>query len=246
MEEKILDEIKQIRKLLSEMLGTSDLPAKEKFSKEAIAKAAKEHRKLSIERGEWISSHDIKMVIKHAPWNSGKLIVEKFQFTNYFIRGKTYYFNRKDLIELNIELKKKNIDIKTYYELLEDKEKFQKYIDSISKKNGKKLKKPYLIPEGLRDIFSVPYSPSSEELVRNEIETLMAEYQKFNLSEYINLYDNKTYGSVKFEYYLDRYQKPELKKFYNDWAYRFNYANAALKRIKELQKEMPSVKAGSE
>lgn len=95
MEEKILDEIKQIRKLLSEMLGTSDLPAKERFSKEAIAKATKEYRKLSIERGEWLTSHDIHKVIKHADWHSGKLIIEKFQFTNYFIRGKTYYFNKK-------------------------------------------------------------------------------------------------------------------------------------------------------
>lgn len=243
MEEKIFDEIKQIRKLLSEMLGTSDLPAKEKFSKEAIAKAAKEYKKLSIERGEWLTSYDIKKVIKHVSWNSGKLIIEKFQFTNYFIRGKTYYFNKKDLIELNIELIKKNIDLKTYQELLEDKEKFQKYIDSISKKNGRKLKKPYLIPEGLRDIFTVPYSPPSEELVKNEIETLLGEYQKFNLSEYIDLYDNKSFGHVKFEYAFDRYLKPELKKFINDWAYRFNYANEALKRIKELKKEMDSVKS---
>lgn len=243
MEEKILDEIKQIRKLLSEMLGTSDLPAKEKFSKEAIAKSAKEFRNLSIERGEWLTSYDINKVIKHAGWNSGKLIIEKFQFTNYFIRGKTYYFNKKDLIELNIELKKKNIDLKTYQELLEDKEKFQKYIDSISKKNGKKLKKPFLIPEGLRDIFSTPHPAPSEELIKNEIETLLAEYNKFNLSEYITLFENKTYGSVKFEYHFDRYLKPELKKFNKDWVYRFNYANEALKRIKELKKEMASVKS---
>lgn len=238
MEEKILDELKQIRKLLSEIIGTSDLPAKEKFSKEAIAKAAKEYRKLSIERGEWIPSGDIDKVIKHAHWNSGKLIIEKFQFTNYFIRGKTYYFNKKDLIELNIELKKKNIDIKTYSELLEDKEKFQKYIDSISVKNGKKIRKPFLIPDGLKDIFTLPYSPPSEELVRNEIEALMVEYKKFNLSEYIDIYDSKTYARVKFEYYFDRYLKPELKKFCNDWTYRFNYANGALKRMKELQKSM--------
>ncbi len=145
------------------------------------------------------------------------------------------------MIELNNKLKNKNIDIKTYSELLEDKEKFQKYIDSISKKNGKKLKKPYLIPEGLRDIFSSPYPLPSEELVGGEIETLMVEYQKFNLSEYIDIYDSKTYGSVKFEYYFDRYFKPELKKFCNDWTYRFNYANGALKRIKELQKDVPSV-----
>ena len=41
MEDKVLQEIKQIRLLLSEMLGTSELPANQKFSKEAIAKAAR-------------------------------------------------------------------------------------------------------------------------------------------------------------------------------------------------------------
>ena len=49
MEDKILKELKQIRLLLSELVGTSDQPAAKKFSKEAINKAAKEFRKLSIE-----------------------------------------------------------------------------------------------------------------------------------------------------------------------------------------------------
>jgi len=52
MEEKALKDLKQIRKLLSELIGTSDLPEKEKFSKAAITKAAKEFRKMAIERGE--------------------------------------------------------------------------------------------------------------------------------------------------------------------------------------------------
>lgn len=55
MEEKIYNEVKLIKKLLSEMLGTSELPVKEKFSKIAITKAAKEYRKMAIERGEWLS-----------------------------------------------------------------------------------------------------------------------------------------------------------------------------------------------
>lgn len=106
MQDKIFTEIKQIRRLLSELVGTTDLPVPQKFSKEAITKAAKEFRKLSIERGQWIPSDEIRRIIKHADWNSGKIIIEKFEFTNYFKRGSTNYFNRKDLIELNKELKR--------------------------------------------------------------------------------------------------------------------------------------------
>jgi len=40
MEKKILSEIKQIRGLLSELVGTTDFPVKQKFSKEAMSKAA--------------------------------------------------------------------------------------------------------------------------------------------------------------------------------------------------------------
>ena len=48
MEDNILAEIKQIRRLLSELVGTTNLPSSQKFSKEAISKAALEFRKLSI------------------------------------------------------------------------------------------------------------------------------------------------------------------------------------------------------
>ena len=172
MEDKIFTEIKQIRKLLSELVGTTDLPVTQKFSKEAISKAAKEFRKLSIERGQWITSYEIKQIIKHADWNSGKIIIEKFEFTNYFKRGSTLYFNKKDLVELNKELKKRNINLEKYGELLNDKEKFQKYVNSILIAKGSKTRKHFKIPDGLKDIFSKPYSAPTEELVRKEIEVL--------------------------------------------------------------------------
>ena len=54
MESQILSEIKEIKKLLSKVIGTSDLPAKQRFSKDAIAKAAKEYRLLEMKRGEWV------------------------------------------------------------------------------------------------------------------------------------------------------------------------------------------------
>jgi Ca2+-binding EF-hand superfamily protein len=239
MEDKVLSELKQIRKLLSELVGTTELPVKQKFSKEAISKAAKEFRKLSIERGKWIPSDEISKIIKHAPWHSGKTIIEKFEFTNYFKRGSTFYFNRKDLIELNKELKKKNINLEKYGELLNDKEKFRKYVNAIILPKGRKTRNNFKIPEGLRDIFSKPYSAPTEELVRKEIETLMEEYKKFDLSEYIDLFYGKTYAMFKYDYSFDRYLKPELKKFCKDWSFKFNYANTALKRILELKEEQP-------
>lgn len=240
MEDKILSELKQIRKLLADVVGTTDLPTNQKFSKEAIAKAAKEFKKLSIERGQWIPGHDIHKVIRHADYNSAKIILDKFEFKNYFIRGKTYYFNRKDLVELNKELKKRNINLEKYGELVNDKEKFQKYVRNILLPKGTKTRKHFKVPEGLKDIFSKPYSAPTEELVRNEINTLMDEYKKFDLSEYIDLYEGKTHALFKYNYSFDRYLKPELKKFCKDWSFKFNYANTALKRILELKEENPA------
>ncbi len=240
MEEKILTEIKQIRRLLSNLVGTSDMPAAERFSKEAVAKAAKEFQKLAIERGEWLPGNQIHKVIKHAPWHCGKMIVEKFGFTNYFKRGKTLYFNKKDLIALGKELKDRNIDLGKYSELLNDQENFKKYLNKINLPKGTKTKKHFRIPEGLRDVFSKPYSAPTEDLVRKEIESLMEEYKKFDLSEYIDLFEGKTYGLFKYDYSFDRYLKPELKKYCKDWCFKFNYANEAMKRILELKIENAS------
>lgn len=236
MEDKILKEVMQIRQLLSELIGTADLPPSEKFSKEKIAKAAKEFQKLAIQRGEWIQTNDIDTVIKNAPWNCGNFIIEKFGFTNYFRRGKTLFFNKKDLIALNKELKDKNINLEKYIELAGDQAKFEKYVNEINFPKGTKSKKHFKIPVDLRDIVSKPYSSATEDLVRTEIKTLMEEFVKFDLSEYIDFYNEKRYAMLKYDYRLNRYIKPEIKKFCKDWAFKFNYANNALGKILELKK----------
>lgn len=236
-EDKILSELKQLKKLFTVLLGTEDLPATEKFSRTSITKAAKEFKKMQAERGEWIESGDVNNIIKHAPYNPAKMLIEEFKFKNYFKRGSTYYFKKKDLIDLNIELKKRNINLKTYRDLLEDKEKFQKYISSISQPEGSKKRKRFQIPEGLENIFSLPYSPPNEELVRNEIKLLLEEYEKFNLSEYVDLYYKKTSAHFKYNYYWDKYLDPQIKKHSKGWCEKFNYANEALRRILELKEK---------
>lgn len=39
-----------------------------------------------------------------------------------------------------------------------------------------------------------------KSLSENEIETLLEEYKKFDLSEYIDLYENMTYSIFKYNY----------------------------------------------
>jgi hypothetical protein len=232
-EDKILTELQQLRRLFTVLLGTEELPAKEKFSRAAITKAAKDYKKMQAERGEWVSSSDVHEIIKHAPYNPAKILIEEFQFKNYFKRGSTYYFKKKDLLDLNLELKKRNIDLKVYEELLQDHDKFQKYIASVSQTEGSRKRKRFTIPEGLENIFSEPYSPPNEELIRNEINTLWKEFEEFNLSEYVDLYYKKTYASFKYIYYWDRYLDPKTKKLCKGWCEKFNYANTALKKILE-------------
>lgn len=237
MEEKILDEIKQIRRLLSKLIGTVDLPANERFSKEAISKAAKEFQKLSIERGEWIPDNEIDKIIRTAHYCPGKFLIEKIGFTNYFKWGRELYFNKKDLQALNKELKERKIHLDKYHTLFYEKEWFDNLVKGINLPKGTKTKKHYKIPDGLQDIYDKPYSAETEELARKEIEELMEEYKKFDLSEYIELYQEKTQGYFRYTYSFDRYIKPELKKYCKDWCFKFNYANTALKLMLEIKKE---------
>ncbi len=234
MENQVFKELQEIKEILAKMLGTKDLPADQRFSIEAIDKVAKEFQKMAIERGQWLESSDVSKVIKSAPWNCGQLLVEKLEFKDYFKRGHTLYFNKKSLIELGKELKERNINLSDYKELLDDQDKFEKLVKSVELSKGPK--KHFKIPENLRDIHIKPYTVAKEPILK-EIDGLMEEYKKFDLSEYIHLYDNKTNAYFKYDYSLERYLKPELKKYCKDWSFKFNYANKALKRIDEINAE---------
>src|SRR6478736_487570 len=109
MQDQVLKEIKELKTIIAELIGTSDLPVKERFSKEAIIKAGKEFQKLRIERGEWVKDHDIHKYLKNAHYRAGTFIRQEFGFSNYFKRGHDFYFNKKDLIALDKELRKRDV-----------------------------------------------------------------------------------------------------------------------------------------
>lgn len=237
MEEKILKEIKELRILFSQIIGTSELSAKQQFSKEAITKARAEFKKLSIERGEWITEHDICKIIRNAPFYCGKFIIEKFGFTNYYIKGKSFFFNKKDIIALKDELKKRSINLGRYIELVENQEKFKKYLASISDTKGGKKRQRFEVPDELSDINTDPYNHPPKEVVLKHIVTLQEEFKNFKMAEYVDIYQGN-YAMFKQIYYFDKYVNPEIKKRCQNWCFQFNYANNALKEISKIKSEV--------
>jgi hypothetical protein len=236
MEDKILNELKELRSLFAQLIGTSDLPDKQKFSKEAIKKANAEFKKLSIERGEWIGESEIKKIIRNAPYSPGNFIIEKFGITNYFQRGHSKYFNKKDIIALKDELKKRNINLGRYIEYVEDQEKFKKYIASINDPAKGKKRQRFIIPEELRDIETEPYNHPPKEIILKHIETLQEEFQEYKMAEYIDIYEGN-YAMFKFIYHFDKYIKADVKKRCANWCFQFNYANKALLAISKIKSE---------
>lgn len=237
METQILKEIKEIRKLLSKLTGTSELPVKQQFSSEALDKAAKEFKRLSIERGEWITENELPKIIKKAPYGCGKLIIERFLFTNYFKHGRTLYFNKEDIVALNQELKIRNINLSRYNDLLIDQEKFNKKLEEHRIHTSNKKGKRFQIPEGLKDIEKTPIKTPSADIVKDHIASLKKEFKEHKLYEYIDLYHDDSYAFLKSEYHFDRYINPEVKKHCKKWCFDFNYANNALKEIHKIRSE---------
>jgi hypothetical protein len=233
MDDQILYEIKEVRKLLSKLIGSSDLPASQQFSREALDKVAEEFKKLSIERGNWVKEHEIYKVIKDAPNYCGRFIIERFGFSNYFKRGQTNYYYRKDLLALNRELKARNINLRRYEELINDQDKFRKYVETVPA--GKKKGKRYHIPEGLKDIQKTSSPPPSVEVINKHIASLKEEFEKDKLSDYIDLYEKETHALLKIEYYFEKYIDPQKKKHCRKWCDDFNYANNALKEARKIK-----------
>src|SRR5277367_6674788 len=102
--DEVLKELQEIKLLLAKIIGTSDQSVENRFSEEALDKAAKEFLKMSIERGEWVEDSDISKFVKNAFYRPGDFIRKEFAFANWFKRGREYLYSKKDLITLNQEL----------------------------------------------------------------------------------------------------------------------------------------------
>ncbi|MCU7550414.1 hypothetical protein OCK74_14935 [Chitinophagaceae bacterium LB-8] len=241
MRNQVLNELKDIKNILAQLVGTADLQLEEQFSKEAIDKAAKVYQKLQIERGEWVGDSDISKFIRSAPYRPGSFLIKELGFTAYFRKGHNFYFQKKALQALAEELKQRNVNLARYIELKADQEKFKKTISKVSSSKGRKSKKPYEFPSDVKDITTSPIPVPSVELVREDLKRLKEEFFECKLSEYIDIY-NGNHAMMKFIYHFEKYIKPEVKRRCKKWVDSFNYANHALELITKKKEIFVPVK----
>jgi hypothetical protein len=239
-DEKIFSEIKALREVISRVIGTSELPAKERFSLEALEKASKEFKKLSIQRGEYIDESDISKIIKNAPYMAGAFIREQFGFNNYFKRGRQYFYSKSDLQALGAELKKRNVDLERYIELKSDQAKFDKYVESIfEEKDAKLLKRKFNLPDDVIDITTSPPKLPDLDVLRNELQKLKDEFFERKFADYIDIYKSN-YAMVKTIYYFEKYLEPSLRKRVHKWCEDFNLVNRIIfEKTKKKEKFIP-------
>ena len=229
--QEILLEIKELRKVIAQLVGHPDPSIQAPFSSDALNKAAKEFQKLNIERGEWIEEYHIDKYIKKAPYNAGKFIREELGFTSFFKRGSRYYYYRQDLIALATELKNRNIDLGRYIELKEDQARFEKYykgfFDTTAKKKKRKI---YYLPPYFKDIITSPPKLPEVAIVREDLKQLKQEFFEHKLSEYIDIYKGN-YAMLKHLYPYRRYIAADILKRARNWCDHFNIANQVLQEI---------------
>jgi hypothetical protein len=157
---------------------------------EALDKASKEFKKLRKENDQWVISYDINKYIKNAPYNNvGNFIRAEFQFTNTYLKGKSVYFYKKDLINLSKELDARNIDLARYMELNR-------------------------IPQGLKDISAKQKIKKPLPELKAKLDLLMEEYSNDSLAEHIELLGESSAFYKDFSYYS---LKDDLRKRLSRW-----------------------------
>lgn len=241
MQQQILNELKQLKEVLAILAGTANLSTREQFSRPALDKAAKQFQKLAIERDEWVNDDKISKYIKNAGYHAGNVIRSEFLFKNYFKRGHTYYYYKKDLITLNDELKKRNIDLGRYIEIVNDQVKFRKYLDRVNEEKSNTAKKQFRIPKGLKNITTSPPPFPDAEIIRADIKRLKDEFFEFKLDQYIDIYRG-TYAMMKHVYCFQKYMASDLMKRCRKWCDNFNYANTALEKVTKKKEHFNPVK----
>jgi hypothetical protein len=238
MQAQVLSELRELKSILAQLVGTADQPAQEQFSKEALTKASKLFVKMAAQRGEWVKEDELGKYIK-ADWRAGSFIRLEFGFNACIKDGRSHLYNKKALQKLGQELKARNIDLSRYMEYRRSESEFQKKISANKKLT--KNNRPYELPSDIKDITTSPPPTPDVALVKADLKRLKDEFFQFKMSEYIDIYRNN-HAMVKFVYYFEKYLEPQIKRRCKKWCDDFNYANHALELITKKKEVFVPVK----
>ena len=238
MQKQILAEIKELKSILSRLVGTSELHSEEQFSKDSLDKTAKLFLKMAAQRGEWVKEDELGKYIK-ADWRAGSFIRSEFDFNACIKDGHYFLYNKKALQKLGQELKARNIDLRRYMEYQRSETEFQKKL--AANKKSSKGKRPYEIPNDLKDITTSAPPVPDVELVKKDLEQLKTEFFQYKMAEYVDIYRGN-HAMMKFIYHFEKYIDPQIKRRCKKWCDDFNYTNHTLELITKKKDNFVPVK----
>jgi len=238
MQKQILSELKELKSIMAQLVGTTDKPVQDQFSKEALDKAAKRFKRMEIERGAWVKESDIGKYIK-ADWRAGSFIRSEFGFTACIKNGYYYLYNKEALQKLGQELKARNIDLGRYMEYKRSEAEFQKKL--VNNKKSMKVKRAYEIRADLKNITTSAPPLPDVELVKKDLEQLKTEFFQHKMAAYIDIYKGN-HAMMKFIYHFEKYIEPQIKRRCKKWCEDFNYANHALELITKKKETFIPIK----
>ncbi len=239
MKKEVLAELSEIKKILSHIVGTTDLPAPQKFSKAVLDKAARLFKKMALAEEQWVKSYEICNYFENCfGYEIGKFIRDEFAFSNYYSKGGATFYFKKDLMKLADELKSRNVDLATYMELRKGQALIEKKMLELAAKNRderikRKRKKNYSLPEELKYIKLSDFKLPDRNVVEQEVGQLMLEFKNGNYARYINFYDDSAY--ITYNDKIREYLKGVEGKVYRSWCKKYNKAKYGLKLINEHQ-----------
>ncbi|MFT3749120.1 MAG: hypothetical protein QM768_12415 [Agriterribacter sp.] len=239
MQQTILKELKQLKSAIAVLIGTSDLPDAEQFSKEAISKAAREFRKMHADRSEWIKESEIGRYLKNSSWSAGKFIRSEFGFNAWIKDGHYYLYHRKALQQLSAELKERNVHLGRYIEYKRSEAEYRKKI-SVNKAVNKG-KRTFQLPKDLKDITTTPIPEPSVEKIQEDLKQLKDVFFENKMGDYIDIYKDN-HAMLKSMYYFEKYIDPAIKRRCKKWCDDFNYANHAMELITKKKETFVPVK----
>jgi hypothetical protein len=236
MEEQILSEIIEVKKILSRLVGTSDLPKSKQFSTQALNRAAKEFKKLIKTENEWVKQYDLHTYFPDCGDGLGKFIREVFGFSNYFTQGAAIFYSRRDIVALSDELKSRNIELATYIKLRRGEAQLHKGIQTAAlRKKAKGKKKSYKLEDCLNNIKISDYNFPERVVIQQEIKKLMQQFETNKLGLYINVFDD--FAMSKHGSRMKDYVPEKARKMSRTWCNSFNAAHYALKLIAEHEQQ---------
>jgi hypothetical protein len=227
----ILQELRVLRKAVTQLAGTADLPEDKQLSPTALDKAAKQFQQLQMKRAQWVSHHDIGKHLKGGGWWNHQLIREEFAFTAFIKIGRDYYYDRDQLKALNEELKKRNVSLEQLHKLRRSEKDFEKAYEKLKEQvRTRKTKKSFVVPQWLRDISSTPVQLPERAVVQVDLDQLQQEFLAGKYAQYVDVHKG-THAMLKFIYPYEKYLEAGLRRRLSHWCDQFNTANGVLKEI---------------